>query len=766
MNQKIRKQDALEYHEKGRPGKIEVIPTKPTNTQRDLALAYSPGVAIPCLEIEAHPEDVYRYTAKSNLVGVITNGTAVLGLGDIGPEASKPVMEGKGVLFKKFADIDVFDLELNIKDVDQFVATVKALEPTFGGINLEDIKAPESFEIEERLKEALDIPIMHDDQHGTAIISSAALLNALELQGKKIDEVRVVFSGAGASALACAKLFVSLGVKPENIVMADSKGVIRKDREGLDKYKAQFATDRPLHTLQEALDGADVFVGLSRGGILKGEMLKKMAANPIVFALANPDPEITYEEATAARDDVIMATGRSDYPNQVNNVLGFPYIFRGALDVHAREINEAMKLAAVYALAELAKESVPELVNMAYHTRNMHYGKDYIIPKPNDPRLITTVAPAVAKAAIETGVARRKIDDWEKYKEELSERLNLESRVLRVVMNRAKANPKRVVFAEADSYKILKAAQIVKDEGIAIPILLGNPNRIRKMMEENNIDLGEVEIIDPRSDENEQKRHEYGEILFEKRKRRGFNLYEAKKAMRDRNYYGVMMLEMGEADAFISGLTRKYAEAVKPALQIIGTIRPGIRVAGMYILNSSKGPLFMADTTINVNPNAKELYEIALLTANAVKQFNIEPRVAFLSYSNFGSIENEETIKVREAVRMMKELHPEIIADGEIQANLAFNQDVLAQNYPFCDLLGGRTNTLIFPDLDAGNIAYKLLSEVENIEAIGPVLLGMKKPVHILQLGSSVREIINMVSIAVVDAQVKEELQQKLDIDL
>ena len=766
MNQKIRKQDALEYHIKGRPGKIEVIPSKPTNTQRDLALAYSPGVAIPCLEIAENPEDVYKYTAKSNLVGVITNGTAVLGLGDIGPEASKPVMEGKGVLFKKFADIDVFDLELNVKDVDQFVKVVKALEPTFGGINLEDIKAPESFEIEERLREALDIPVMHDDQHGTAIISSAALLNALELQGKKIETARFVFSGAGASAMACAKLFISLGAQRANIFMADSKGIIRKDREGLDKYKAAFATSRDVHTLAEALDGADVFVGLSRGGVLKGEMLKKMAPNPIVFALANPDPEITYEEATAARSDVIMATGRSDYPNQVNNVLGFPYIFRGALDVHAKEINEAMKLAAVYALAELAKEAVPEIVNMAYHTRNMSYGREYIIPKPNDPRLITTVAPAVAKAAIETGVARRIIEDWDAYKEELAERLHLETRVLRVVMNRAKANPKRVVFAEADSYKILKAAQIVKDEGIAEPILLGNPLKIRKLMKENNLELGDVLIVDPRAEENEQKRHEYGEILFEKRKRRGFNLLEAKKAMRDRNYYGVMMVEMGEADAFISGLTRKYSEAVRPALQIIGTLKPGMRVAGMYILNSSKGPLFMADTTINVNPDARELYEIALLTANAVRQFNIEPRVAFLSYSNFGSFENEETIKVREAVRLMKDLHPEIVADGEIQANLAFNQDVLAQNYPFCDLLGGRTNTLIFPDLAAGNIAYKLLSEVENVEAIGPVLLGMKKPIHILQLGSSVREIINMVSIAVVDAQVKEEMKHKLDMEL
>lgn len=758
MGKKIRKQDALDYHAKGKPGKIEVIPTKSTNSQRDLALAYSPGVAEPCLEIAENPDKVYTYTAKSNLVGVISNGTAVLGLGDIGPAASKPVMEGKGVLFKKFADIDVFDLELDARDIDQFIAVVKALEPTFGGINLEDIKGPDCFEIEKRLKEELNIPVMHDDQHGTAIISGAALLNALELVEKAIEDVKVVVSGAGASAIACAKLFHSLGVKREHIVMLDSKGVIRSDRGNLDAYKSLFATDRDLHTLEEAMVDADVFLGLSKGGIVTPEMLKAMANQPIVFALANPDPEIDYEVAIQTREDVLMATGRSDYPNQVNNVLGFPYIFRGALDVHATEINEAMKLAAVRALAELAKQPVPELVNMAYDAKNLQFGREYIIPKPMDPRLLETVAPAVAKAAMDSGAARSDITDWDSYKSELRKRLGIEAQAIRVVMQRAKRQPKRVVFAEADNYKILKAAQIVKDEGIANPILLGNIERIQAIIAEHQLDLGDTTIIDPRAEENRLKRYEFGEIFFEKRKRRGYNLYEAKKAMRDRNHFGAMMVELGEADAFISGLTRKYADAVRPALQIIGTYKPGYKVAGMYMLITQKGPIFLADTTINIDPDAEALYQIAMLSANAVKQFNIKPRIAFLSYSNFGSNENAETLKIRKAVELLKERHPEIIADGEMQANLAFNQEVLVSNYPFSDLIGGEANTLIFPNLSSGNIAYKLLQEIGHAEAIGPVLLGMKKPVHILQLGSSVREIVNMVAIAVVDAQEKERL--------
>lgn len=758
MGKKIRKQDALDYHAQGKPGKIEVIPTKSTNSQRDLALAYSPGVAEPCLEIAENPDKVYTYTAKSNLVGVISNGTAVLGLGDIGPAASKPVMEGKGVLFKKFADIDVFDLELDARDIEQFIAVVKALEPTFGGINLEDIKGPDCFEIEKRLKEELNIPVMHDDQHGTAIISGAALLNALELVEKAIEDIKVVVSGAGASAIACAKLFHSLGVKRENIVMIDSKGVIRNDRGNLDAYKSLFATDRDLQTLEEAMVDADVFLGLSKGGIVTPEMLKAMANQPIVFALANPDPEIDYEVAIQTREDVLMATGRSDYPNQVNNVLGFPYIFRGALDVHATEINEAMKLAAVRALAELAKQPVPELVNMAYDAKNLQFGREYIIPKPMDPRLLETVAPAVAKAAIDSGAARSPITDWDGYKSELRKRLGIEAQAIRVVMQRAKRQPKRVVFAEADNYKILKAAQIVKDEGIAEPILLGNIDRIQAIIAEHQLDLGDTTIIDPREEENRLKRYEFGEIFFEKRKRRGYNLYEAKKAMRDRNHFGAMMVELGEADAFISGLTRKYADAVRPALQIIGTYKPGYKVAGMYMLITQKGPIFLADTTINIDPDAEALYQIAMLSANAVKQFNIKPRIAFLSYSNFGSNENQETLKIRKAVELLKERHPEIIADGEMQANLAFNQEVLVSNYPFSDLIGGEANTLIFPNLSSGNIAYKLLQEIGHAEAIGPVLLGMKKPVHILQLGSSVREIVNMVAIAVVDAQEKERL--------
>lgn len=744
-------QEALDYHEAGRPGKIEVIPSKPYSTQRDLALAYSPGVAAPCLEIEKNPDDIYKYTAKGNLVAVISNGTAVLGLGNIGPMASKPVMEGKGLLFKIFADIDVFDIEIDQTNVDDFVKTVKAISPTFGGINLEDIKAPECFEIEKRLKAELKIPIMHDDQHGTAIISGAALINALEIAGKKIEDVKIVVNGAGASAISCTTLFVSLGAKLENIIMLDSHGVIRTDRDNLDIHKIRFATKRNINTLEEAMVGADVFVGLSKGNILKGEDLKTMAADPIVFAMANPDPEIKYEDALAARADVIMATGRSDYPNQVNNVIGFPFIFRGALDVRATQINEAMKLAAVYAIAQLAKEPVPEIVNLAYNKRNISFGKEYIIPKPLDPRLIHTISPAVAKAAIDSGVALKPITNWTAYESELKKRLGLDNKLIRVITSKAKQNPKRIVFAEADTYKILKAAQIVSEEGIAKPILLGNKTKIEALIKEHNLRLNDIAIIDPR--EEADMLHDFAEKFFEKRKRRGFTLYESRKIMQERNYYGAMMVETGQADAMISGLTRNYTETIKPALRVIGTKSATSKVAGMYIMITKDGPVFFADTTININPTVEELVEITLLTADAVRQFNIVPRIGLLSYSNFGSSNTESAIKMRKAVEILHAKYPDLIVDGEIQANFAFNQHLLKDNFPFSDLAEGGVNTLIFPNLDSGNIAYKLLQTVGAAEAIGPVLLGMKKPVHILQLGSSVREIVNMVTIAVVDAQ-------------
>ena len=748
-------QEALDYHAQGRPGKIEVVPSKPTSTQRDLALAYSPGVAVPCLEIEKNPESVYQYTAKGNLVAVISNGTAVLGLGNIGAEASKPVMEGKGLLFKIFADIDVFDIEIDQTNVDDFIKTVKAISPTFGGINLEDIKAPECFEIERRLKEELKIPVMHDDQHGTAIISGAALINALEIAGKNIEDVRIVVNGAGASAISCTSLFVSLGARLENIVMLDSTGVIRHDRENLDINKIRFATHRDLHTLEESLVNADVFIGLSKGNILKGTHLQSMAANPIVFAMANPTPEISYEEATGARPDIIMATGRSDYPNQVNNVIGFPFNFRGALDVRATQINEAMKLAAVHAIAQLAKEPVPEIVNLAYNAKNIVFGRDYIIPKPLDPRLIYTISPAVAKAAISSGVAQKPITDWDKYENELKKRLGLDNKLIRVITSKAKQNPKRVVFADADTYKILKTAQIVKEEGIARPILLGNRKKIERLILEHNLRLDDIPVIDPR--EETQTLEEFGKIFFEKRKRRGFTLYEARKIMQERNYYGSMMVETGQADALISGLTRNYVDTIKPALRIIGTEQGVEKVAGMYILITKDGPIFFADTTININPTAEDIVEITLLTAKAVRQFNIKPRIALLSYSNFGSSNTESAMKMRKAVDILHAKHPDLLVDGEIQANFAFNPQMLKDNYPFSDLAGLGANTLIFPNLDAGNIAYKLMQTMGGAEAIGPILLGLKKPVHILQLGSTVREIVNMVTIAVADAQAREE---------
>lgn len=755
MAQLIRKEDALEYHEKGRPGKIEVIPTKETKTQRDLALAYSPGVAEPCKEIHANPEDVYKYTAKGNLVAVISNGTAVLGLGDIGPEASKPVMEGKGLLFKIFADIDVFDIELNARDIDHFVSVVKALEPTFGGINLEDIKAPECFEIETRLKKELSIPIMHDDQHGTAIISGAALLNALDLVGKDISKVKFVISGAGASAISCCKIYIALGADVRNMYMFDSKGLITSNRTDLEENKQIFAQHADDISLADAMDGADVFIGLSKGNILSANEVKRMADNPIVFALANPDPEIPYEEAIAARPDIIMATGRSDYPNQVNNVLGFPYIFRGALDVRATAINEEMKLAAVKALAQLAKEPVPDIVNVAYNEKSLRYGPTYIIPKPIDPRLLVTVAPAVAKAAIDSGVARKPITDWEAYEGELYKRLGSDDNLLRFIINKAKQNPKRVVFAEAENLKVLKAAQIAKDDGIAIPILLGEERKIKKLIEENNLQLQDVTIIDPRSDEQAQKRDKFGALFFWKRNRRGYNMYEARKIMRERTYFGCMMVETGEADAFISGLTRQYPNTLRPALEIIGMEEGAGRVAGMYVMLSKKGPLFFADTTVNFNPTEEELIDITMLTARAVENLNIKPRIAMLSYSNFGSSTSPEAVLVRNAVAKIKTKHPELVIDGEMQAGIAFNKDLLRENYPFSDLVNESPNTLIFPNLAAGNIAYHLLQEVGGAEAVGPILLGLRKPVHVLQLGSSVRQIVNMVAIAVVEAQIK-----------
>lgn len=755
MQKELRRRQALEYHAKGRPGKIEVVPTKEAKTQRDLSLAYSPGVAEPCLDIAANKEDVYKYTAKGNLVAVISNGTAVLGLGNIGPEASKPVMEGKGVLFKIFADIDVFDIEINETDPVKFVQIVKALEPTFGGINLEDIKAPECFYIEQELKKQLNIPVMHDDQHGTAIISAAALINALKIQKKKIEKVRFVVNGAGAAAMACVQLYVSLGAKPENFLMFDRKGIIHVGRVDMEEAKKTFATKKSDWTLASAFKDADVFIGLSVGNVVTKEMVKSMAKNPIVFAMSNPDPEISYEDAISVRKDIIMATGRSDYPNQVNNVLGFPFIFRGALDVRATGINEAMKLAAVKALAELATTPVPDIVNMAYGQKNMSFGPEYIIPKPVDPRLLSTVSPAVAKAAMESGVAQFPIKDWDAYTVELNKRLGLDNQVLRLIGNKARQEPKRLVFAEADNQKILKAASIIYDEGVAFPILLGDEQKIRRIAEESQLDISDLPIINPRSDEAEAKRAEYGELFFAKRNRKGINFYEAKKVMKDRNHYGCMMVEAGDADAVISGLTKNYADTIKPALQIIGKEDGAKKIAGMYMMLTKKGPLFLADTTVNFNPTAEELADITLLVAKEMKYLNITPRIALLSYSNFGSSNSAEAQMVSKAREILKQKDPTLIVDGEMQASLAFNKEILKDNYPFSELVDKDVNTLIFPNLASGNIAYNLLKEVGGADAIGPILLGMKKPVHVLQLGSTVRNIINMAIIAVVDAQMK-----------
>jgi malate dehydrogenase (oxaloacetate-decarboxylating)(NADP+) len=758
MSNDLRKQQALEYHSKGRPGKIEVVPTKEAKTQRDLSLAYSPGVAAPCLEIAADVENVYKYTAKGNLVAVISNGTAVLGLGNIGPEAGKPVMEGKGVLFKIFADIDVFDIEINETDPVKFVQIVKALEPTFGGINLEDIKAPECFYIETELKKQLNIPVMHDDQHGTAIISAAALLNALEIQKKKIEKVKFVVNGAGAAAMACIMLYESLGAKHENFLLFDRKGVLHKGRTELEDFKLKFANAKTEMTLAQAMKDADVFIGLSAGNCVTADMVKSMAKNPIVFAMANPDPEISWEDATGARKDVIMATGRSDYPNQVNNVLGFPYIFRGALDVRATQINEAMKMAAVKALAELAKTPVPDIVNMAYNEKSIVFGENYIIPKPLDPRLLATVAPAVAKAAMESGVAKQPIANWDTYVTNLNKRLGLDNQVMRIIGNKARRDPKRIVFAEADNIKILKAAQIVFDEGIGYPILLGDEIKIKNIAAANGIDIEGLPIFDPRSEATEERRNKYFEIFLARRGRRGFNAYEAKKVMRDRNYYGCMMVECGDADAMISGLTKNYPDTIRPALHTIGTEDGVKKIAGMYLMLTKKGPLFLADTTVNFNPTAEELAEITLMVAKEVRNFNIIPRIAMLSYSNFGSSSSPEAQLVAKARKIVKEKMPTLLVDGEMQASVAFNKDLMKENYPFSELVDQDVNTLIFPNLAAGNIAYNLLKELETADAVGPILLGLKKPVHILQLGSSVRSIINMALVAVVDAQIKSKI--------
>ena len=753
---KIRKQDALDYHSSGRPGKIQIVPTKPYASPRDLSLAYSPGVAEPCLKIAENPSDVYKYTAKSNLVAVISNGTAVLGLGNIGPLASKPVMEGKGVLFKIFADIDVFDIEIDASDPELFIQTVKAISPTFGGINLEDIKAPEAFEIERRLKEELDIPIMHDDQHGTAIISSAALLNALELAEKKIQDVKIVISGAGAAAMSCAKLYVSLGARIENIFMFDSKGLLHTDRKDLEENKLLFGK----HTtgdisLEDTFIDADVFLGLSKGNLVSKDMIASMAKDPIVFALANPEPEISYKDAISVRKDIIMATGRSDHPNQVNNVLGFPFIFRGALDVRATTINEEMKLAAVKAIASLAKETIPEEVIEAYGDKSISFGREQIIPKPLDTRLIYYVAPAVARAAMDSGVALNPISNWEEYEMELKNRLGLDNKLLRNITIKAQSNPKRVVFAEADNYKILKAAQFASEEGVCFPILLGNKKKITAIIEEFSLEFTEFSIVDPKSDEEIERRTNYGKVFFEKRKRKGFTEYESFQVMRERNHFGAMMVEAGDADAMISGATRNYKDVVKPALQTVGTQKDVNTIAGLYILMTKRGPLFMADTTINLDPTAEQIAEITNNVAKTIRKFKVNPKIALLSYSNFGSSHGKDATKMAEAVEILHEKYPTLVVDGELQANFALNSELMNEKFNFSMLNNKQVNTLIFPNLSSGNIAYKLLQEMTDGEAIGPILVGLKKSIHVIQMGASVREIVNMVKVAVIDAQNK-----------
>jgi len=756
MSKESKRREALVYHAKPKPGKLEVNPSKPYASQRDLSLAYSPGVAEPCLEIEKETGNVYKYTNKANLVAVISNGTAVLGLGDIGPEASKPVMEGKGLLFKIFAGIDVFDIEVDTKDVDAFVATVKNIAPTFGGINLEDIKAPEAFEIERRLVEELNIPVMHDDQHGTAIISGAALLNAVELAEKELSKVKMVISGAGAAAISCARLYRALGVSPENMMMTDSKGIIRSDRDNLTVQKAEFATKIDVHTLEDALEGADIFIGLSKADIMTPAMLKSMAPDPIVFAMANPNPEIDYNLAVATRKDAIMATGRSDFPNQVNNVLGFPFIFRGALDVRATKINEAMKMAAVHALAHLAKETVPEQVNIAYGATKLVFGKEYIIPKPFDPRLITTVPMAVAKAAMESGVAAAPIKDWDKYQEELHERTGSDKKIVRLIISQAKSNLQRVVFAEGDELDVLKAAQLVHEEGIAIPILLGEEEHIREMMATIEFE-GDVTIIDPKKESVKESRDAYAHAYWQLRQRKGITLYDAQRRMRERNYFAAMMVREGDADAMISGYSRSYPNVLKPVLQVIDTQEGVNRVATTNLMITNRGPLFISDTSININPNAKDLAKIAQMTSYTATLFGINPKVAMLSYSNFGSSKNEDAQKVSKAVNMIHRFLPDIAVDGPIQADFALNKSMLTNKFPFSKIAGAAVNTLVLPDLNAANIAYKLIKELDDALSIGPIMMGLKHPVHILQLGASVDEIVHMTAVAAVDAQNKKK---------
>jgi malate dehydrogenase (oxaloacetate-decarboxylating)(NADP+) len=756
MSDSRKRHEALLYHAKPKPGKIEVVPTKKYATQHDLALAYSPGVAEPCLEIAKNKENVYKYTSKGNLVAVISNGTAVLGLGDIGPEASKPVMEGKGLLFKIFADIDVFDIEVDATDVELFIQTVKAIAPTFGGINLEDIKAPEAFEIERRLKEELDIPVMHDDQHGTAIISAAALKNAVEITEKDISKIKMVVNGAGAAAISCTRLYLKLGAKRENIVMCDSKGVIRKDRENLTSQKAEFATNQDINTLEEAMQNADVFIGLSMGDIVSPEMLLSMAKDPIVFAMANPVPEINYDLAIATRDDILMATGRSDHPNQVNNVLGFPFIFRGALDVRATKINEEMKMAAVHALADLAKQSVPEQVNIVYDEVSLTYGREYIIPKPFDPRLIYEIPPAIAKAAMDSGVALEPISDWKKYREELMERSGSGSKEIRMIHNRAKSNLKRIVFAEADHLDVLKAAQRVHEEKLGKPILLGRKELILALKEEIGF-TADVPIFDPKTDEEKERRDRFGEAYWKRRQRKGRTLSEAKKLMRERNYFGAMLVNENEADALITGYSRPYPTVVKPMLELIEKEKGISKIAACNLMLTKQGPLFLADTTININPSAKDLVKITQMTSNLVKMFGMKPNIAMLSFSNFGSINTETSIKIKEAVTFIHRHYPDAIVDGEIQADFALNPEMLAKEFPFSKLNGKKVNVLIFPNLESANITYKLLKQVQGAESIGPVILGLSKAVHVLQLGASVDEMVNMAALACVDAQQREK---------
>ena len=759
MKNKKNRREALVYHAKPNPGKIEVVPTTKYNSQRDLSLAYSPGVAHPCLEIEKNIENVYKYTSKGNLVAVITNGTAVLGLGDIGPEASKPVMEGKALLFKIFAGIDVFDIEINTKDTEKFIETVKNISPTFGGINLEDIKAPEAFEIEKRLSEELDIPVMHDDQHGTAIISSAALLNALDIVEKKIENVKMVVCGAGAAAISCTRMYKAFGIDPKNIIMTDSKGVIRSNRKELSSEKKEFATNRKINTLEEAMINSDIFIGLSRENMVTPKMLLSMKKNPIVFAMANPNPEIAYDLAMKTRDDIIMATGRSDHPNQVNNVLGFPFIFRGALDVKASKINDEMKMAAVKALASLAKETVPEFVNIAYDKTKLTFGKSYIIPKPFDPRLITKIPPEVAKAAIKSGVARAPIENWEKYEEELHSRLGNDNKIVRLLANRAKANPKKIIFAEADHLDVLKAAQIVHEEGIGFPILLGDKDVILELKSEIEFDE-EIPIIDPKSSEELINREKYGKKYWELRRRKGVTLFEAVNKMKQRNLYSAMMLLEGEADALISGYSRSYPVTVKPMLEVIGKAPDVNKVATTNLMITSKGPLFLSDTSINIDPSSKDLAVIAKMTAETVKMFGMEPNIAMLSYSNFGSSNHPMALKVNQAVKFLHRNFPDLKVDGEVQSDFALNKEMFKDKFSYSKLSGKNVNTLIFPNLDSANTNYKVIKELDNALSIGPIMMGMSKAVHVLQLGASVEEMVNMSAVAVVDAQKKAKIKK------